>query len=961
MLTLRFSRRAIMCLLFGLSCHNVDAQVAPPTPVADRTTPNEANSPNVAQPTWSDLFIATWSARATGRYGEAIKAMTQMLEKTKATGDKAGEGAVHLGFETAYRMIGMTPLAEASTAAAEEALKAETNAAEAATAWMLTGYSRRLLKQADRVLPAYERALKLARSSQDRSVEAFTESLIGTFANENGRYQEAATHLEKARQLAVESRDPLAQAWVQLSISWSEINSTTAEEKMAHFERTLHALAKVSLPPEDGTLFTGMRRLLLGDRSLEAQAWIGITLVHLSNNTPDKALVPAQKALELLEKSRFDYSRPRLLSALAMARLGTGDNVGAREDFNKAVQVAREKGNLPAEAGALASLAMTWNNEGKWDQALPLAQQSLALIEQKIPYPTYEARIEIARAAEGQGRLDEAVAQRLKAMEELEASRASLGDLSDAKMRFLDKHANNYRKFIALLLKTGDVEGAFEWAEKTKARALIDLLKNGKADLSHGLSPAERAEEARLQNRVDELNLKLIAVSTGENRGASLATLKTELTEANRELASFTSALHVAHPNIASQRAATTVNAVQTAAALPPDAALLLFARVSANSNSAQSLFVVTKQDEKVVCRVFPLDISEDELAELSEDFRVACATPGGQFKSKGRELYRRLLTPAQELIGDKKRLIICPEGALWGVPFAAFTDEKGHFATQKWEISYAYSATAFHAAHQRREAADRVQPRKSLLVLANPDFGTAERFKQARADESRAITADSRALVADSRALVADSRAITADFRGLLDRNGAITPLPGTAREAKSIEVHFPAARVLSQKAATEEAVKSESAQFSILHFATHGLFNDTAPMLSSVILAQPAQNSVEDGFLTAREIFGLDWNADLVVLSACDTGRGEKRSGEGAIGLTWAIFAAGVPSQVVSQWKVDDSATAELMQHFYASLRAGQSKSAAHQAASLAWLKNPAHAHPYFWAPFILVGDGR
>ena len=97
-------------------------------------------------------------------------------------------------------------------------------------------------------------------------------------------------------------------------------------------------------------------------------------------------------------------------------------------------------------------------------------------------------------------------------------------------------------------------------------------------------------------------------------------------------------------------------------------------------------------------------------------------------------------------------------------------------------------------------------------------------------------------------------------------------------------------------------------------MHFATHALFNDAAPLLGGVVLAQPPPGSTEDGVLTARELLTLPLSAEMVVLSACNTARGATRSGEGMVGLTWALFVAGVPTQVVSQWSVDDAATARV-----------------------------------------------
>jgi CHAT domain-containing protein len=138
--------------------------------------------------------------------------------------------------------------------------------------------------------------------------------------------------------------------------------------------------------------------------------------------------------------------------------------------------------------------------------------------------------------------------------------------------------------------------------------------------------------------------------------------------------------------------------------------------------------------------------------------------------------------------------------------------------------------------------------------------------------------------------------------------------------------------------------------------------LLNDAAPLMSNIALAQPPQGSEEDGFLTAREIFDLEWKAEMVVLSACNTARGEKKAGEGIVGLTWALFVAGAPTQVLSQWAVADESTAELMKRFYGHLKQDKPKGAALRAAALTLMKKDGqHEHPFYWAPFVLVGDWR
>lgn len=168
-----------------------------------------------------------------------------------------------------------------------------------------------------------------------------------------------------------------------------------------------------------------------------------------------------------------------------------------------------------------------------------------------------------------------------------------------------------------------------------------------------------------------------------------------------------------------------------------------------------------------------------------------------------------------------------------------------------------------------------------------------------------------------------------------------------------------FPDAAIDTGSAAQESVVKQTAGQYRYVHLASHAFFNDASPLLSSIVLAQPPPGSPDDGFLTAREIFDLNLHADMMVLSACNTARGGKQSGEGIIGLTWALFVAGVPTQVVSQWAVDDASTATLMGTFYSNLKSG--KSSALRTAELKLLRDKKHGHPYYWAPFTLMGDWR
>ena len=157
----------------------------------------------------------------------------------------------------------------------------------------------------------------------------------------------------------------------------------------------------------------------------------------------------------------------------------------------------------------------------------------------------------------------------------------------------------------------------------------------------------------------------------------------------------------------------------------------------------------------------------------------------------------------------------------------------------------------------------------------------------------------------------------------------------------------------------ASEERAKAEADGSRILHFATHGIVNEASPMYSQLVLSTLGDK--EDGLLEAWEILNLDLNADLVVLSACETARGRVGAGEGMVGISWAFFVAGSPTTVVSQWKVESASTTELMLSFHRNLMKGDSKAQALRSAALKLLGDSRYRHPFYWAGFVVIGDAN
>jgi CHAT domain-containing protein len=276
------------------------------------------------------------------------------------------------------------------------------------------------------------------------------------------------------------------------------------------------------------------------------------------------------------------------------------------------------------------------------------------------------------------------------------------------------------------------------------------------------------------------------------------------------------------------------------------------------------------------------------------------------------------LIQPAAAQLAGRSRLVIVRDAGLWELPFQALKNGAGRYLLEEFAVSYAPSLTALAEMGRARRA----RPASELALLA---FGAPRFGEPSAADDAR------------------------------------FASLPGAEQELRQLaRIHGEArSRIYLGAEAREERLKAEAGTAGIVHLATHGVLDDANPMYSRIVLAQPEAKSGEDGLLQPWEVMKLDLRADLVVLSACETGRGRIGAGEGLIGLTWAFFVAGAPTTVVSQWKVDAARTSQLMLAFHRRLRmASISKAEALRQAELTLLRNPQYRHPFYWAGFSILG---
>ncbi len=395
-----------------------------------------------------------------------------------------------------------------------------------------------------------------------------------------------------------------------------------------------------------------------------------------------------------------------------------------------------------------------------------------------------------------------------------------------------------------------------------------------------------------------------------------------------------------------------TVEAVQ--AAMPADAALLEFAifrpfdpkaerNVEAYAPPHYAAYVLRK---RAAPRGFDLGPA-DAIDELIDVLRQAVRDPRRQDpRAYARAVDELVMRPLRSSLGDAKRLLVSPDGELNLVPFEALVDERSQYLIERYAITYLTSGRDLLRMQVARPAGRR------SLIFADPLFG-----------EPPAPAPDG------PRLTIASTRPPRRG--GAPDEPPAMyfAPLAASAEEARAIKALFPEAALLTGPHATKATLQHAEAP-RLLHIASHGFFLQDGerrsvenPLLRSGLAlagANSARGAREDGILTALEASGLNlWGTQLVTLSACDTGVGEVRDGEGVYGLRRAFVLAGAETVVMSLWPVSDYIARETMVAYYTGLRAGLGRGDALRQAKLAMLQRTGRQHPFYWASFIQSGE--
>jgi CHAT domain-containing protein/tetratricopeptide (TPR) repeat protein len=655
-----------------------------------------------------------------------------------------------------------------------------------------------------------------------------------------------------------------------------------------------------------------------------------------------------------------------LFVATALQNLGImarerKDYAAAIADYQRALEIRERLLGIdhPSLAGVLTNLANIYRVTGEDAKALETQFRALRLWETELGAYSRETLLtvgNIARVYAGTGDIEHALVYQRRADEILEIQMGLYVATGSERQKLAFVRAESERTDRTLSLH---LMQAPDSSDAASLAALVLLQRKGRVlDAMTDLfaSVRQRVTDAGDRVLLDQLKdtrtqLARIALGGTAERGGRTATAAT--LESKREQLESELSEHSAE--FRAQIRPITLEAVQ--AAIPGDAALVEYAVFRPFDPEAErneeaygpphyTAYVIARHGAPV-----GVDLGAvEDIDRLVVRMRDAVRDPSAaDVKARGRALDERIMQPIRASLSGVTRLLISPDGGLNLVPFEALVDDHGRFLIERYATTYLTSGRDL-----LRMDTPRATP-GSPVIIADPLFGEPAAALARRSTQTPVSSRETRSVT------------VAPDMSTLY-----FAPLSGSAMEGRAIKSLFPEARLLTGRRASKAALEQITAP-SILHIASHGFFladDDGAtpgvsqnPLLRSGLALAGANlpaGAHGAGILTALEAAGLDlWGTHLVTLSACDTGVGEVRNGEGVYGLRRAFMLAGAETLVMSLWPVTDSIARDTMVAYYARLRTGTGRGDALRQAKLSILKRPAQRHPYYWAGFIQSGD--
>jgi CHAT domain-containing protein/tetratricopeptide (TPR) repeat protein len=811
-----------------------------------------------------------------------------------------------------------------------------------ALARLARGYNEK--RQWDRALALYDEALAIDRvAGDDQPLAAHLSGSADVLVN-LGRLRDAIARFDESIALdrksgrdlaAATSLNKLGAVYEKHGYSQKALECYFDASKLARSDDALYAVIVSNVANVFGSLGRYREALALYQQSLALEKKLGhqgkiaarmtsVASAHRALKEADKAIPILEEALEIGKRAGDDGAVARTLNELGLAYTDLQQPDKARERFEAALRVALAIGDDGMAAAIRANLGgsdddaavaelkqsvVTLRKAGDARQLVAATERLAALYLQRRDYPRaiyrYAQAIELTEALRRQAPLP-------------------------LRRDYLQQELHNYQFLAAAHLFARNPKDAFAVIETSRAKELAERL-----------SGTERVAPP------------------------SLAELQAALPE-DAALVSFFNVAQKAVAHLVITRDAIRGELTQTdglcAAALRGDwksEAQLVIERQRGHRGS--DLENVVAYYRALLQAPAPVGQRGVTVVGRPPEPEVDPALKDAPERARrlGRMLYVLLFTPIEAELQGKRRLIIIPDGALGFVPFESLRDGDGKYLAERYEISYAQSATVLGLLAKRQPAPGR----KPMLVLGGAVY---ESTHDATAPLKTEEEVDMLGRRYEQGLAARGSGSSRPDYASLGIQSWQY--LPGTLSEARQISATVHGAEVLSGAQVAEDKLKALSAsgalgRYRVLHFATHGLVVPSVPQLSALVLSQfQRERGGEDGYLRMEEIEQLKLDADFVALSACETGLGKIYGGEGVVGLTQSFLIAGASGLSVSLWAVADESTAKFMTGLY------EREEAQHHgyAAAIADMKRrfiagefgEAYRAPYYWAPFVYYG---
>jgi CHAT domain-containing protein/tetratricopeptide (TPR) repeat protein len=858
---------------------------------------------------------------ALGRYSEALAANRQALTIDRALGNREGEASTLASIGLMSMLIGRYPEA----------------------------------------LDSYRQARAIFHEIKRRGGEASALSNIGEVEEILGRYAEALSAQQDSLAIyrEVHDRPGESQALTNIGIIYDDFGSY--DDALAVLQQALAINRQIP------------------DRLGEAGALINLGHLHRNRGFYADALSEHQKGLAIAREIRDGPSEAAALENIGLDDRSLGLYADGLEAFQRALAIHRGDYDPIGEATALFYIGVLEADLGRFAESQRSASQSVALLKPLGNADAWRPLQTVAFAEYKLGADDDAQKHYDEALAQIETLRGGVAD-NRSRSSFFGNTLFVYDQYTSYLLELnqrypgrGYDRKALDIFERRAARGALEEIAASAAQHFVNIPSDVVADDNATAAAVSRAQSAYMEASLGSNPDRTTSA-KAALVTLQQQQTALTAQIKERYPQYYDLRHPQPISVeVLQRDVLQPGEILLVYDLLPSQSAlwlvTRDRFQLITLPSDQLRLKIFALH-KHVETIEANGSTGTIGIAEGQDMPGFARDSYAlfRALVPKdveQQLTGAKS-VVIVPSGALFALPFAALvvqdpsaTPGPPHYLIQDLAISYVPSASLLGVV--RRSYTARTAAPNTLLAFAAPNFGPRSSpapIVRTRDGTPRSFTD-----------LQTDA------FRSVLRPGvyptmpGAFPPLDGARLEAEGVRLALDASTdsVITSDAASRQRVMSmnqagQLKNFRYLLFATHAVLPDKIKGLTqpAIVLAHPERGN---GFLTMADVFGLSLNADLVALSACDTGVVSNPSGEGISGLTRAFLYAGTPAIAVTLWKVDDDAAPQIMPHFFGAMRAGARSAQALREAQLSMVanKDPRLHHPFAWAPFVIFGDGN